>query len=156
MKPIVVIYYSRTGKTRAVATKLAAALDADIEELTEKADRSGVVGWFKGGLDATLGRPADLTSTHDLSGRTTVILGYPVWAFAPPPAMRQFVTTHDLAGKKVCAFCTYEGSGAEKSLDRLAELVPGGLAVRLEFKKVKPDDPALDEKVAEAAENIKG
>ena len=135
MKQIVIAYYSRTGVTRKVAEQLAALLDADLEEIREAKDRSGVLGWLGAGLDSTFKREANLTSDHNVEGRKTVVIGMPVWGFKPPPAVRSYLRKVNLAGKKVCAFCTFDGSGGDRVLDAVAGMVPGGLAARLALKK---------------------
>ena len=58
VKQIVVAYYSRTGGTRKVAEQLAAILDADLEEIREAKDRSGVLGL----LSAAMGLHAQTRS----------------------------------------------------------------------------------------------
>ena len=109
MKPIVIVYYSRTGVTREVAEQLAALLDADLEEIREAKDRSGALGLLSAAWDSTLKREANLTSKHSVEGRKTVVIGTPLWGFKPPPAVRSYLKKVNLAGKKVCAFCTFYG-----------------------------------------------
>lgn len=52
MHDILCIYYSRSGNTRAAAEEIAAALDAELAEITDSQDRSGLKGYFRSGLDA--------------------------------------------------------------------------------------------------------
>jgi flavodoxin len=42
-----VVYYSRTGKTRFVAERVASELKADIEEVVDLKNRSGRFGFLK-------------------------------------------------------------------------------------------------------------
>ena len=135
MKPTVIAYYSRTGVTRKVAEQLAALLDADLEEIREAKDRSGVLGLLSAAWDSTLKREADLTSRHTVEGRNTVVIGTPTWGFKPPPAVRSYLRKVNLAGKKVCAFCTFYGIGGDRVLNAVAGMVPGGLAGRLALKR---------------------
>lgn len=155
MNEIVVAYYSRTGKTKAVAVHLARMLGADLEEITEATSRSGAKGYLLAGRDAMLNRPATLTSSHDLSGRKIVVLGMPVWAFASPPAIRAFVRKYDLSGKSISAFATMEGSGGGRTLEGLAKMLPGGLTCQLALKKPRGDDPMLLSQLQELAEQIR-
>jgi flavodoxin len=143
MKPTVIVYYSRTGVTRTVAGQLAALLDADLEEIREAKDRSGALGWVGAQMDWMFKRDATLTSEHNVAGRKTVVIGMPVWGFKPPPALRNYLKKVNLTGKKVCAFCTYDGTGGDRTLEAVAGLVPGGLAARLPLKK-----PAADPNLA--------
>ena len=52
MSDILCIYYSRTGNTKKAMEEIAAALDAELAELRDNADRSGWRGWLRCGLDA--------------------------------------------------------------------------------------------------------
>ena len=45
MSDILCIYYSRTGNTKKAMEEIAAALDAELAELRDNADRSGWGGW---------------------------------------------------------------------------------------------------------------
>jgi flavodoxin len=156
MKDILVVYYSRTGKTRFLAQQLAGLLGADLEEIQEKKDRSGVLGYMGGGKDAALHRPAELTSSHSRESRKVVIIGMPVWAWGPPPAVRAYLATYSpAAGAKVCAFCTYEGSGGARCLEAVRGLLGRDLTQSFEWKKVKIEDPTLTLAIKEWAGKIK-
>ena len=52
MSDILCIYYSRTGNTKKAMEEIAAALDAELAELRDNADRSGWRGWLRCGLPA--------------------------------------------------------------------------------------------------------
>jgi flavodoxin len=155
MKPTVIAYYSRTGVTRKVAEQLAALLDADLEEIREAKDRSGVLGWLSAAWDSTLKREADLTSEHNVAGRKTVVIGMPIWGLKPPPAVRSYLKKVDLAGKKVCAYCVCLATGGGRTLDAVAQRVPGGLAARLPLKKPAAD-PNLAAILKEWAKQVAG
>jgi hypothetical protein len=58
-----------------------------------------------------------------------------------------------LEGRKVFAFCTYDG-GPGKTMEVLEEIVPGGLAGSLGLKKPAKDDD-LDAKLQAFADTIK-
>jgi flavodoxin len=155
MKDILVAYYSRTGKTRLVAEELAMLLEADLEEIQEKKDRSGMMGYLSGGRDATLNRPAELSSRHTADPRRIVVLGMPVWAWGPPPAMRAYVAAYPPAGAKVCAFCTYDGGGGKRAFRALGGLLGRDLELTFEWKKPAPSDPVLLAALKEWAAKIK-
>ena len=155
MNDILIIYYSRTGKARMVAEKLAGLLGADIEEIREEKSRAGRLAWFVGIKDSLFDKPAEITSKHSVGPRKVVVIGMPVWASSPPPAVRTFIQTCDLAGKTVYAFCTHDGGGGKGAFAKTAELVGGELASTLALKKPKPDDPELDEKLQQWADEIK-
>ena len=112
-----IVFYSRTGCTRAVAEKLAPQLGADLEELQEKADRRGVAGYMLAGRDAMLKRPADLLpTTRRPADYDLVVIGTPVWAFTMCPAVRAWLQ-REAANLRATAFlCTQGGSGAERTM----------------------------------------
>jgi len=155
MSDILVVYYSRSGKTRYVAEKLRELLSADLGEITEKKDRSGILGYMIAGKDTVMKRRAELTQAPSPVDYRIVVLGMPVWAFQPPPPIRAYLQAVDLSGKSVCGFCTYDGSGGDKTLDALHETLPDGLAERFHWKKPKPDDPQLFQALGVWAEKIK-
>ena len=83
MHDILCIYFSRSGTTRAAAGKIAAALDAELAEITDAQDRSGLKGYFRSGLDAMRRtvQPIDpLQTERPLTDYRLVILASPVWA----------------------------------------------------------------------------
>jgi len=54
MKNVLIVYYSRSGHTEKVVTKLAEILGADVEKLVDLKNRKGILGFIIGGKDATL------------------------------------------------------------------------------------------------------
>jgi len=155
MAEIPIVYYSRTGKTRLIAEKLASLLGGRIEEIREQKDRSGVRGFLGGGKDALFGKPTVLTSEHSVEGVETVVIGMPVWANRPPPAVKAYLDAVDLAGKRVCAFCTHDGGGGKGTFAALERLLGGQLLETIDFKKPKPDDPDLLARLQAWAEKVR-
>lgn len=131
---MLVLYYSQTGGTKAVATEIAERLGADTEEIV-------ALNPYDGDFQATIGRclqereagilPEVQPLAADLSKYDVVFLGYPVWfgTFAPP--VGALLDKIDLAGKKVVPFCTFGSGGLESSIRDLeakhpdAEILPG-------------------------------
>jgi len=153
MTDTLIVYYSRTGKTRAVAQKLAQMLKADLEEILEQKPRRGFWGYLAGIKDTLLKRPAALASSHSVTGRKAVVLGMPVWAAAPPPAVRAYIESVDLAAVKVFAFCTQDAGGGAKLLKKLAQRRRADPAATLELTKPAKDDQ-LDSKLHAFAKKV--
>lgn len=83
MSDILCMYFSRTGNTKAAMEELAAALDAEVVELSDGVDRSGGKGFFRSGMDAMRRTVAPLQpfeTKKPLANYKLVILGTPVWA----------------------------------------------------------------------------
>ncbi len=124
---VLVLYYSQTSNTKAVATEIATRLDADIEEIVPTIP-------FDGDFQATIERcirereEGTVTEiqplTADIAKYDVVFIGYPVWfgTYAPPVAT--FLDQVDLSGKKIVPFCTFGSGGLESSAKDLAEKQP--------------------------------
>jgi flavodoxin len=122
-----VVYYSRTGKTRFVAEKVASELKADIEEVVDLKSRSGRFGFLKAGYDATRGNETEIGKTQKSpSDFDLIVVGTPVWNSRPASAISTYLKRNDFAGKKVAVFCTNEGMGEEKAFDRTKALISNG------------------------------
>jgi flavodoxin len=122
-----VVYYSRTGKTRFVAEKIASELKADIEEVVDLKNRSGRFGFLKAGYDSTRGIETEIGETHKSpSEYDLVVIGTPVWNSRSASAIRTYLTKNDFSGKKVAVFCTNEVMGEEKAVERTKALISNG------------------------------
>lgn len=135
---MLIVYYSRSGNTRAMAQTIHSLAGGDLVELetvrpypkeyrpaTEQAKKE---------LDANFYPPLKV-SVGDISAYDVVFVGSPSWwgTFASP--VRGFLAQHDFSGKKMIPFITHEGSGMGKSVSDLKSLCPGvtileGCAVR--------------------------
>lgn len=65
--------------------------------------------------------PADM-ETYD-----TIYLGYPNYWSTMPMAVFTFLEHYDLTGKRICPFCTHEGSGMGSSEADLRKTCPGAV-----------------------------
>ena len=153
-----VIYYSHTGRTRAVAEMIAAAVSGDLEQIVEVGvERKGLMGFLRSGrgamrkeksqIEPPKKRPAD----YDL-----VLVGTPVWGWNLVPAVRRYLSAVDLKGKPVALFCTLGGTGDARTFASMRELAPtshilGQLAVTQSESR---DTEALKKKVADWAREI--
>ena len=146
-----VVYYSRTGKTRFVAKKVASELKADIEEVVDLKNRSGRFGFLKAGYDATRGNETEIGETQKLpSDFNLIVVGTPVWNSRPASAVSTYLKRNDFAGKKVAVFCTNEGMGEEKAVDRTKALISNGDIVgELVVSKVFENQEEKENKISD-------
>lgn len=94
MSDILCIYYSRSGRTRQVMEEIAQELEAELVELRDDVDRSGVRGLLRCGLDAMRRTPQavhPVETARKLSEYRLVILGTPTWAGRCSSVMRSFL-----------------------------------------------------------------
>jgi len=119
-----VVFYSRTGCTRKAAIDLAKLIEADVEELKERTNRHGLIGFLVAGFDALLGRPADLLPVvHKPETYDIVIVASPVWAFTLCPAMRAWLRREAANIRHVVFLCTQGGHGAERAMLHMRAII---------------------------------
>ena len=132
---VLVVYYSATGSTEAVAGYIANVTDADTFAITPAEpytsdnlnwrDRSSRVS--KEHDDASL-RVMELTETtvDGWEDYDTVFIGYPIWWGIAAWPVDNFINANDFTGKTVIPFCTSSSSGLGESGELLAELAGTG------------------------------
>ena len=130
---ILVVCFSATGNTRAVAEKLAELLDADLYEIVpaepyteEDLDYGDSQSRTSLEMDDPDARPAIAGELPDLTGYTTLYLGYPIWHGEAPRILATFVESCDLTGLTVYPFCTSGSSGISRSAEGLEALAGAG------------------------------
>ena len=122
MPKILIVYYSRTGHTEQVAKVLAEKLGADLEKIREKRSRLGFFGYWRSGREAMSGKlPAIEPVERDPAEYDLVVLGSPVWASHPSTPMSAFLAASKGKLQRVACFVTLGGSGADKTMARMAE-----------------------------------
>jgi flavodoxin len=122
-KKVLVVYYSRTGNTKKVAEDIARQLNADIERLVDKKDRSGAGGYVVAGKDATTGALAEIEPIqHDPAAYDLVVMGTPVWAWTMTPAVRTYIADHKAAFKEIAFFTSAAGSKPETTVKKMETL----------------------------------
>jgi flavodoxin len=118
-----VVFYSRTGITRTVAQSISKALGADLEEIVDMVDRSGMLGYVMAGKDATQKRLTKIKDVkYDPSGYDLVVVGTPVWAWTMSSPIRTYLGSYAGKFKDVAFFATYGGSGADKIFEEMGKM----------------------------------
>jgi flavodoxin len=124
-----VLYYSRTGKTKFVAETIAVELGSDVEEIVDLKSREGKLGWMSATQDASRGKETKIALTKKSpNDYDLLIVGTPVWAFSLTPAIRTYLKNVDLSGKKVALFFTF-GIRLGQTVEKTKALVPNSLVV---------------------------
>ncbi|MDO4159711.1 MAG: flavodoxin [Prevotellaceae bacterium] len=122
-----VLYYSQTGVTKAVAEELQKKLGADIESIV-------VENPYSGTYDETIERvkqeraddnmPQLKALKTDISGYDVIFIGYPVWFGTYALPIATLVKENDFAGKKIVPFCTFGSGGLDSSVKALKAALP--------------------------------
>ncbi len=129
---VLVVYFSATGTTKGVAEKIAAITGADTYEIIAAEPYSDAdLNWNDRNSRTTLEqndksvRPGIGSEAIDLSGYTTVYVGYPIWWGEEPRIMDTFAESYDFSGKTMIPFCTSGSSGIGSSGKNLEKLTSG-------------------------------
>jgi len=124
---MLVLYYSQTSNTKAVAQEIATRLKIDIEEIT-------LVEPYDTAFQATIDRckadrkkgitPEINPLKSDIADYDIIFLGFPIWFGTYAPPIATLLDKIDLSGKKVVPFCTFGSGGLESSGQDLVERLP--------------------------------
>lgn len=119
-----VVYYTRSGNARFIAQTIAAHIGADVEEVVDLKKRSGILGWLGGGRDARDGKETEISpTTRVVADYELIIVGTPIWAGKPTPAINTYLKKTDLAGKKVAVFFS-QGGKKPQGIEEVKALMP--------------------------------
>lgn len=112
-KKALLLFYSRTGKTRKVMSEIGKALSDRYDFETVEVKPKVKIGFFKGGSMARKGETVEIEELKvNPADYDLVVLGTPVWGGCPPPPINTVMKTiTNLLGRKVavvvtCAFFT--------------------------------------------------
>ena len=124
---VLVLYYSQTGTTQAVAEAIQQQLGADIEAIE-------VENPYSGTYQETIARcqqemsageaPAVKPLQSDLAQYETIFLGYPVWFGTYAMPIVGLVKNEAFEGKKIVTFCTFGSGGLNASTENLKAALP--------------------------------
>jgi len=123
-----VIYYTRTGNAKFAAETIAAEIEADIEEIVDMKNRQGRLSFMGAGRDAMQGKETDIAQTKRTpTDYDLIVVGQPIWAGNPTPAIRTYLNKNDLSGKKV-ALC-FSDSNLGQAVEKTKGLMPNSTFV---------------------------
>lgn len=121
---ILIAFYSRTGNTKKIAEALAEKIGADLEEVKDTVDRSGLKGYLVSGRDAMKKKitkieppkfnPADYELT---------IIGTPIWGWSMSVPIRTYIGEQKDNFDKVAFFCTMGGSGDKNAFLEMEKII---------------------------------
>lgn len=69
-------------------------------------------------------RPELATHLENMEDYDTVYIGYPIWWYVEPMAIRTFLEEYDFSGKTILPFCTSLGAGIKESEENIRSLCP--------------------------------
>lgn len=122
-----VIYYSYEGNCALIAELIKNVLGADLIELRTADDkkRQGFSKYLWGGRQVIMKETPSLKPyTVDPEAYDLIIIGTPVWAANPTPALNTFLGEQRIRNKKIALFCCHAG-GKGKVFDKIKNKLPG-------------------------------
>lgn len=124
---VLVLYYSQTGTTQAVAEELQRQLGADIEriEATIPYDGDFQATIQRGGEELRSGEVPELQPIQaNLANYDVIFIGYPIWFGTYALPIATLVKENNFAGKTIVPFCTFGSGGLSSSTEALKEALP--------------------------------
>jgi flavodoxin len=102
-----IIYYSRTGKTKLICETLQKNLNADLLEIKDPKDRSGSWGFITSAIDAFLHKHTPIEPEHpDLSAYSFIIVASPIWSWNLSTPIHTLFEKNRFDGKKLILVTT--------------------------------------------------
>lgn len=134
-----VVYFSATGTTEAVAQKLAKVAGADLFKIEPQEPYSAAdLDWNDQQSRSSVemknpkARPAMKGAVEHIDQYEVVYIGFPIWWYEAPRIINTFIEHHSLEGKTIRIFATSGGSTIDNSLNQLKQTYPN-----LEWKDAK-------------------
>ena len=128
---ILVAYFSATGNTKAVAEKLATAINADLFEIVpEQLYTSEDLNWQNDQSRSSIemgdrsSRPVISSKIDDMAQYKIVFVGSPIWWGREPSIIDTFIESYDFSDKTVIPFVTSGSSGIGDYGANLQSLAP--------------------------------
>ena len=122
---VLVIYYSRSGNTEAMAREIARKFNADIIKIKAEKYPLDFKGWRRAGKDAD--QKVTQTSIKpkivDMDQYNLIFLGAPIWWFRPAPPLWTFVANNNFKGKNVVLFNTFNSRFKKEEIAEFKEWV---------------------------------
>lgn len=132
-KKTLVLYYSQTGATKAVAEELQSRLGADIASIEAvdpyDADYAATVARWRQEREAGV-KVAIQSLAVNLDDYDTIFLGFPVWGGTYASPMATFLADNSLAGKKVVTFATFGSGGIESATADVVKAQPEATVIK--------------------------
>ena len=151
-----IVYFSRTGRTRKVAEAIQKVTGFDLEEIKEKAGRVGTLGYLKSGMESTRRMlPQIIPLTHDPSQFDIVIIGTPIWASNMSSPIRAFITEYKNKINQIALFCTGDGVEPEKVFTPLSELLGKEPKATIGLIGPEREDESASKKIQEFAAKLR-
>ena len=148
----IVVYFSCTGNTKAVAEEVAAQTGSELHEIVpEEPYTEEDLNYNNDNCRANIemndpeSRPAISNTIENFSEYDTIYIGYPIWWGSLPRIMNTFLDTYDFSGKTIVPFCTSGSSSISQSVSVIREAEPEAQIKKgLQISSAGADDSSYD------------
>ena len=151
-----IVYYSRTGRTKKIAEKIQSALDGEIDRIQDIKNREGKLGWLFAGIDAEIKATTKLKGVQlNPSDYDVIIIGSPTWNGHVSVPIRSYIQQYreDLA--HVALFSTGDVDKLN-AIEDMKEMLMKRVLTSMHFIREKEiDNNKYHEKVETFVEKIK-
>ena len=126
-KKALIIFYSWSGNTKGIATRIHQKIGGDLVELElvrpYSSNYNTCLDEAKRDMERGA-RPELKTKIVDLGQYDIVYLGYPNWWATIPMPIATLLETYDFSGKIILPFCSHGGGRLGQSVTDIAKLAP--------------------------------
>ena len=130
-----VVFYSRTGRSKKVDEKISQRVKGDLDEIIDLKNRKGILGYIISGKDGYQKNLTKIKYKKDPSKYGLVVIGGPTW-ISMTPAIRTYLLKNNQKIKKIAFFATFGGNG-DKNLKEMQEITKKPIAtLGLRDKKI--------------------
>ncbi|MCG4282211.1 flavodoxin family protein [Lacticaseibacillus saniviri] len=128
-----IVYYSRTGNTKAVAELIQQEVGGDLAQIETKTSRPSN---YRAEVEQNAReqeqsvKPALKSNLPDLKQYDRIFIGSPTWNMALPQAVVSFMANNDFAGKTVIPFNTNGGYGVGSVFTQIKQGTSGARVLK--------------------------
>lgn len=113
-----IVYYSRTGRTKKIAKDIQLKIKAEIEEIKDSKNRKGILGWLSAGRDAGAKKQTKITNVQrDPSLFDLVIIGSPTWNGTISAPVRTYIDQYQGSFRRAAVFSTGDGEESDAAYE---------------------------------------
>jgi len=136
-----VLFFSRTGTSERIATKIADGLGISPIQITDDKNWNGPLGFIKGGYYASTNKRVNIKVNGNYKDVDQYIVVSPLWAGRPAPAICEFLK--QVPVNKVNLVLTCNGSDIESAFTKYENAI-GKLKGRFGIvKRLKDEDKRI-------------
>ncbi len=136
MKKSIVAFFSASGVTAALSSKLAKAAGADPAEIKPAEPYTDAdLNWQNDKSRSSVemkdrsSRPAICSGIDNIADYDVIFVGFPIWWYREPSIIDTFMEMYDFTGKTIVPFATSGGSGLGSSQANMQALAKNAKVV---------------------------